>query len=85
MSAYTAGFMASGTRLEYGNWFDHRAKMVVVSHTVCAHVGTPRDLGDDGRHALGQGVADSYEHARVPRAFTIPKFVARFPIVKVAL
>jgi len=36
-------------------------KLVVVSHTVRAHVGGPKNLGDAGSTLLGRGVVDALE------------------------
>jgi len=35
--------------------------LVVDSHTMCMHVGGPRNFGDAGPRPLGWGVADSLE------------------------
>ena len=47
---------------------------MVLSHTVCAHVGGPKNLGDAGPHPWDGGVADPLE-TRSPRV-TMPNFVA---------
>jgi len=48
--------------------------LVNVSHAVCAHVGGPKNVRDDGAHSLRMGgVADPLKHAPPPRV-TIPIF-----------
>jgi len=50
--------------------------VVVVSHTVCAHVGGPKNSGILEPNHLGRGVADPLKTRSSPTRVTIPNFVA---------
>ena len=50
--------------------------LVVVSHTVCAHVGGLKNLGPLGPQPLERGVADPQRARYSSTCDTVPNFVA---------